>query len=66
MSVPLRDKMFGAICGVHIGSSMGAQVEGMTYQQIEERYGVVDRLWSYEHYDNGDRKSTRLNSSHYS
>ena len=53
MSVTLRDKFFGAIAGCHIGSSMGAAVEGMTYQQIEAKHGYVDNFLPYEHYGNG-------------
>lgn len=52
-NVSLRDKFYGTICGAHIGSSMGAQVEGLLHNQIEERYKTVDSLWSYEHYNNG-------------
>ena len=49
----LRDKFFGTIAGCHIGSSMGAVVEGMTYQKIVDKYGYVVQLYSYEHYGNG-------------
>lgn len=53
MSVQLCDKFYGCICGAHIGSSMGAQVEGWSYAQIEAKHGTVQALWSYEHYGNG-------------
>ena len=53
MSVTLRDKFYGCICGTHIGSSMGAVVEGWSYQRIEETYGMFDKLLPYEHYNNG-------------
>ena len=53
MSATLRDKFFGTIAGCHIGSSMGAPVEGLTYQQIEERHGFVEGFLPYEHYGNG-------------
>jgi len=53
MSVTLQDKFFGCIAGVHIGSSMGATVEGWSYQKITETYGEVNELRSYEHYNNG-------------
>ncbi|MDR1559911.1 MAG: ADP-ribosylglycohydrolase family protein [Clostridiales bacterium] len=53
MSVTLRDKFYGCICGAHIGSSMGAVVEGWNYQRIEATYGVLDNLYPYEHYNNG-------------
>src|SRR5512137_805036 len=51
--VDLRDKFFGCIAGCHIGSSMGAAVEGWAYQRIEKEYGTLDRLLPYEHYGNG-------------
>ena len=53
MSVSLREKFFGCICGAHIGSSMGAVVEGHPYQRTQEKYGTLDALYPYEHYNNG-------------
>jgi ADP-ribosylglycohydrolase len=53
MAVTLRDKFLGCIAGVHIGSSMGAAVEGWPYQKITETYGKLDHLEGYEHYHNG-------------
>ena len=50
MSVSLRDKFYGCICGAHIGSAMGFIVEGRTDEQVAEMYGVVDSLmhpWEY-------------------
>nr|MDO8084671.1 ADP-ribosylglycohydrolase family protein [Candidatus Sigynarchaeum springense] len=47
MNATLRDKFFGCIAGVHVGSAMGAPVEGWTYQRIEETYGTLDRLLPY-------------------
>ena len=52
-AVPMREKFFGCIAAVHIGSSMGAQVESWKWRRIQSAYGIVDRLWSYEHYKNG-------------
>ncbi|PMC35918.1 hypothetical protein CJ195_16805 [Bacillus sp. UMB0899] len=52
-NVSLKDKFLGCIAGAHIGSAMGAAVEGWSYQKIEETYGTVDRPLSYEHYNNG-------------
>lgn len=49
----LRDKFFGCIAACHIGSSMGAVVEGWPYDRIEKQFGVHDRLRSYQHYSNG-------------
>ena len=51
--VPLREKFFGCIAACHIGSSMGAVVEGWPYQRIEKEFGTFERLASYEHYRNG-------------
>lgn len=51
--VSLREKFFGCIAGCHIGSAMAAPVEGWPYQRIEEKYGTLDRLVSYQHYGNG-------------
>jgi ADP-ribosylglycohydrolase len=52
-AVSLRDKFFGCIAGCHIGSSMGAPVEGWSFERIEQKHGTVDRLMTYEHYGNG-------------
>lgn len=49
----LSEKFFGCICGAHIGSAMGAPVEGWDYQRIEDTYGTLDSLLPYEHYGNG-------------
>jgi len=51
--VPLREKLFGCIAGCHIGSSMGAVVEGWPYERIEKQHGTLMRLLPYEHYRNG-------------
>lgn len=53
MSISLRDKFYGCICGSHIGSAMGAVVEGWSWEKIEEVYGTLDKLLPYEHYNNG-------------
>ena len=52
-NVSLNDKFYGCICGSHIGSSMSAIVEGWSYSRIEEKYGTLQELLPYEHYDNG-------------
>jgi len=51
-AVRLREKFFGCIAGCHIGSSMGATVEGWSWERIEEKYGTLDKLVPYEHYGN--------------
>ena len=53
MSITLKDKFYGCICGCHIGSAMGAAVEGMFWPEIEEKFGFVEDFLPYEHYENG-------------
>jgi len=55
-SVGLREKFFGCIAGCHVGSSMGAAVEGWPWQRVEKEHGTLDRLLPYEHYGNGWRR----------
>ncbi|UCG58512.1 MAG: hypothetical protein JSU70_03185, partial [Phycisphaerales bacterium] len=40
-SVGLREKFFGCIAGCHIGSAMGAVVEGWSWQRIEREHGTL-------------------------
>ncbi|MGQ9524234.1 MAG: ADP-ribosylglycohydrolase family protein [Armatimonadota bacterium] len=49
----LCDKFLGCIAACHIGSAMGAAVEGWPYSRIEETYGTLNEFQSYEHYGNG-------------
>ena len=53
MSISLREKFYGCICGAHVGSAMGAPVEEWSHERIEEVYGTLDKLVAYEHYNNG-------------
>jgi len=53
MGVTLRDKFYGCICGAHIGSSMGAIVEGRSWQYAQEKYGTLDELLAYGQYADG-------------
>jgi len=48
--VPLREKFFGCIAGCHIGSAMGAAVEGWSWENIEKKYGTLDNLYTYGGY----------------
>lgn len=52
--VSLRDKFFGCIAGCHIGSAMGAPVEGWPYERIEKEYGLLDKLLPYTAYGKRD------------
>lgn len=49
-AVSLREKFFGCIAGCHIGSAMGAPVEGRSWERIEREYGTLDKLLPYHHY----------------
>jgi len=50
----LREKFFGCIAGCHIGSAMGAAVEGWPYERIEREHGLLDKLLPYVHYGKKD------------
>jgi ADP-ribosylglycohydrolase len=49
-SLSLREKFFGCIAGCHIGSAMGAPVEGWSWERIDKKYGTLDKLLPYQHY----------------
>ncbi len=51
-AVTLREKFFGCITGVHLGSAMAAPVEGWSWERIEREHGTLQQLLSYEHYGN--------------
>jgi ADP-ribosylglycohydrolase len=53
-SVSLREKFFGCIAGCHIGSAMGAVVEGWPWERIEREHGTLDKLLPYHHYGNSN------------
>jgi ADP-ribosylglycohydrolase len=52
--IGLREKFFGCIVGCHIGSAMGAPVEGWSYDRIEKEHGLLDKLLPYSHYGRKD------------
>jgi ADP-ribosylglycohydrolase len=54
VSVSLREKFFGCIAGCHIGSAMGAVVEGRSWDKIEQEFGTLDKLLPYHHYGNSN------------
>jgi ADP-ribosylglycohydrolase len=53
-TVKLRNKFFGCIAGCHIGSAMGAPVEGYSWERIEKEYSTLDKLLPYHHYGNSN------------
>lgn len=54
VKVSLKDKFFGCIAGCHIGSSMGAPVEGNSWSRIEKEHGTLEKLLPYHHYGNSN------------
>ncbi|WP_165822470.1 ADP-ribosylglycohydrolase family protein [Paenibacillus montanisoli] len=46
--VSLKEKFFGCIAGAHVGAALGAPVQGRSWQEIEEEFGVLDKLMPYE------------------
>lgn len=52
--ISLQEKFFGCIAGCHIGSAMGAPVEGWPYERIEREYGLLDKPLSYTAYGKRD------------
>jgi len=49
-ALALREKFFGCVAGVYVGSSMGAAVEGQSWETIEQKHGTLDKLLPYRHY----------------
>jgi len=44
----LFDKVYASMLGGAIGDAMGGPVEGVHYERIAERYGLVDSLLAYD------------------
>ncbi|NRA38519.1 MAG: ADP-ribosylglycohydrolase family protein [Planctomycetes bacterium] len=51
-AVSLKEKFFGCMAGVYVGSAMGAPMEGYPYADVESQYGTLDSFVSYAHYGN--------------
>ena len=51
--VSLREKFFGCMVGVYVGSALKGQTEGLTWPEIQKRFGTVDRMVGYQDYHNG-------------
>lgn len=54
----LYDKVLGCLAGSNIGSAMGAAVEGMEAEEIEEKYGLVTEHLPYSHYNRYDKENS--------
>ncbi|MGQ7889934.1 ADP-ribosylglycohydrolase family protein [Paenibacillus sp. WC2504] len=52
-NISLKEKFYGCIAGTYVGAAMGAPVEGMSHQEIEAKYGVLNTLLPYERNNNG-------------
>lgn len=52
-SVTLREKIFGCIAGLHVGSALKGPCEGWAWQDIQAKYGTIDRMIGYQDYHNG-------------
>ena len=51
--VSLQDKFYGCIAGLHVGSALKGRGEGLDWQEIQAKYGTIDRMTSYQDYHNG-------------
>ena len=51
--VSLRDKFFGCIAGLHVGSALKGPCEGWVWQDIQAKYGTIDKMMGYQDYHNG-------------
>jgi len=49
----LFDKIYGCIAASQVGSAMGVVVEGWSIEQIEKKYGVLDRLLPWQNWPAG-------------
>jgi ADP-ribosylglycohydrolase len=52
-NVSLREKFFGCIAGLHVGSALKGPCEGWAWQDIQAKYGTIDRMIGYQDYHNG-------------
>ena len=52
-SVNLREKFYGCMVGVYAGSALKGPTEGKPWQEIQKRWGTVDRMIGYQDYHNG-------------
>jgi ADP-ribosylglycohydrolase len=52
-NVGLREKFFGCIAGLHVGSALKGPCEGWAWQDIQAKYGTIDRMIGYQDYHNG-------------
>jgi ADP-ribosylglycohydrolase len=52
-SASLREKFFGCMVGVYVGSALKGQTEGLPWREIQKRFGTVDRMMGYQDYHNG-------------
>jgi hypothetical protein len=52
-NITLREKFFGCIAGLHVGSALKGPCEGWAWQDIQAKYGTIDKMIGYQDYHNG-------------
>jgi ADP-ribosylglycohydrolase len=52
-AVSLKEKFFGCMVGVYVGSALKGKTEGLPWPEIQRRFGTVDRMVGYQDYGNG-------------
>jgi len=52
-NISLREKFFGCIAGLHVGSALKGPCEGWNWQDIQAKYGTIDKMIGYQDYRNG-------------
>jgi ADP-ribosylglycohydrolase len=52
-TVSLREKFFGCIAGLYVGSALKGPCEGWPWQNIQAKYSTIDRMIGYQDYHNG-------------
>ena len=62
--IMLREKFFGCMVGVYVGSALKGRTEGLPWQEIEKRYGTVDRMMGYQDYHNGWDREPEIGRAH--
>ncbi len=53
VDIALHEKFFGCIAGLHVGSALKGPCEGWRWQDIQAKYGTIDRMIGYQDYHNG-------------
>lgn len=49
MVKPITDRVYGCLIGGAIGDALGAPAEGLSYEQVRDRYGRLEEFEPYSH-----------------